>query len=658
MNIDNINNIDMKLKFVQRRALVLLSLVLLFFSLLIVRVVDLHWMQANVLGTDADIQRQKAFTFVAPRGEIIDSNGYILAHSVQVPSLAAYGSQIDEEHIPALAVALAITPAILRRRLQRVGAGFVWLSRQMTPQQAKAVTDLKITKGLVWKNEWKRYQPLGPVAGHILGFVGIDGQGLEGMEYALDNVLQPRKRRMTFNTDARRQILPGGALSDSQALSHNKSTNSATNMNDVARVALTIDSNIQNIAYSALANAVRKHKAIGGSVVVLRPRDGAVLALANWPGFNPNNYRNYNPSQWRNRALTDVYEPGSVLKPFTIAAAMQLSDHWQADSMLFCENGNMQVADYPIRDVHARGWLDIRHVLAKSSNIGAAKLAIDIGALPLRNMLWDLGFGHRSKIGMPGEVAGILPPIKQWGPVETATIAFGQGIAVTSLQLASAYGALANGGFAIQPRLLADAPIQSQRVLAVEVSQQVLSMLELAVSDEGTGKRARLDGYRVGGKTGTAQKPDNTGGYAQDRFVATFAGVAPIDNPKLVIVVMIDEPQDMIYGGQVAAPVFQKIAANTLPYLGVTPTQSQTPQQWHAVQVISSPKQTHLYKASSNNSVHSLYGMSLREVGKDAAKEGYTLKTHGRGWVVRQSVKLIKTVNNANDTNVEVWLHE
>lgn len=308
----------------------------------------------------------------------------------------------------------------------------------------------------------------------------------------------------------------------------------------------------------------------------------------------------------------------------------------------------MQVADHVIHDDHPEGWLDIPNLLAKSSNIGAAKLALDIGPSKLYDLLGEAGFGQRTHIGISGESPGIVPPLERWGPVETANIAFGQGIAVTPLQLATAFSILANGGELVRPHILADEPADEVRqVIPAAITHQILGMLEYATSADGTGSLAVPVGYRIGGKTGTAQKVDKNGEYTKDRFTAVFAGVAPIDHPKIVMVVVVDEPQESIYGGQVAAPIFRKIAENILPYLGVSP-QIENDKVWRATPIAADAGQL---PASG-----SLAGLSLREVRRIAADHGLQLTVHGSGWVVRQSPASINPLREGD--RVEVWLHD
>jgi cell division protein FtsI (penicillin-binding protein 3) len=619
--------------FVRRRIEALAGLLLLGLVLLLVRAVDLQWLQADELSAKAEKQRYREYTMMAPRGPILDQQGRTLAESVEVPSIAAMADEVPAERVVELARALGLSTKTVKRKLRR-RKGFVWLARQVPPSVAEQVMVLQIP-GVRQEQEWRRYQPLGPQTGHLLGFVGVDGRGLEGIERTWNAVLTGEPGVRQVRRDARGHSLPDSSWIRKPVPGK--------------ALRLTIDATIQSIAYAALAEGVREQRAKGGSVVVMRPGDGAILAMANWPGFNPNNYRRFHPGEWRNRAITDVFEPGSTMKPFTIAAALN-TGRWQPDSRIFCENGSMRVADYTIHDDHKAGWLDITGVLVHSSNIGSAKLAMDIGARPLYETLKQVGFGRRSGTGLSGESPGIVLPPDRWGPVETANIAFGQGIAVTPLQLATAFSVLANDGVYMPPALFAEqlgrhAP---QRVIRASIARQVVRMMEQATGEDGTGHKAVPVGYRVAGKTGTAQKPNRRGGYSKGRYNAVFAGLAPADDPQLVIVVVVDEPKKNIYGGQVAAPVFRRIAESALPYLGVSARDAggkDAAAGWHTMPISAEP-------ADAN----AVAGMSMREVRRFAAARGLRLHVHGSGWVRRLQPADVGELE-AGDM-LEVWLGE
>jgi len=619
--------------FFRRRIEALTGLIVLGLLLLMVRVVDLQWLQSERFQNLADNQRERQYAVEAPRGPVVDASGRVLAESIHVPSIAAIGRDVPRESIAQLARALDVPAAKLAARLQR--PGFVWLARQIDPARARAVVAMDVP-GVREETEWRRYNPLGPATGHLLGFVGVDGHGLEGLEYSLDAQLAGQAGRKHVQRDARGHYLPGARWLNKPKMG--------------GQARLYLDATLQSMAYAALAGGIREQDAKGGSVVVMRPSDGAVLAMVSWPGFNPNSYRHFRPQEWRNRAVTDMFEPGSVLKPFAVAAALQ-TGHWKSNSRIFCENGSYRVADYVIHDVHPEGWLDMTGMLVRSSNICAAKVALDIGPQRLGSMLEAVGFGRRPGIGLSGESPGILPPIEGWGPVETATIAFGQGIAVTPLQLATAFSVLANGGMHVSPKLIQGYDVEpSYRVMSEPVARAVMRMLEQATGPDGTGARAVPAGYSVAGKTGTAQKPSPHGGYAKGKFTAVFTGAVPADKPQLVIAVMVDEPQGSIYGGTAAAPIFRRIAAAAMPYLGVSPGQ---PAQWRKNLVAFNQPQPVI---GEDGKVPSLYGNSLREVRRLAMQNGYQLQVHGQGWVERQKpVALSRLEKNGM---LEVWLDE
>ncbi|MDQ6993100.1 MAG: penicillin-binding protein 2 [Mariprofundus sp.] len=620
---------DKEQLFVRRRIEFIAGLLALAILLLVVRVVDLQWLQGDKLSNMAEKQRYREFTTQAMRGPILDHKGRVLAESVEVPSIAAVADEVPASSIALLAEKLGISVKRLHKKLYH-RTGFVWLARQISPARAARVMALDIA-GVRMETEWRRYQPLGPVTGHLLGFVGIDGNGLEGMERRWNSALKGEAGIRQVRRDARGHSLPDGVwLRDAVA---------------GKALTLTLDATIQSVAYAALADAVHEQHAKGGSVVVLRPADGAVLAMANWPGYNPNNFGKYHPGEWRNRAITDVFEPGSTMKPFTIAAALQ-SGRWQPDSLIFCENGSMKIADYTIHDDHKEGWLDVTGILMRSSNIGAAKLALDVGSNKLYSMLEGVGFGRRSGAGLSGESRGIVLAPERWGPVETANIAFGQGIAVTPLQLAAAFSVLANKGVYTVPRLFVDQEKKQKRVLTPTIAAQILTMLEFATSANGTGNGAVPAGYRIGGKTGTAQKPGPHGSYSKEKYMAVFAGIAPIDDPQLVIVVVVDEPQNSIYGGTVAAPVFRHIAESVLPYLGV-PVRIEDPTAWRKMAIAA--------EAPARDE-SAIYGMSMREIRRYAGKHGIRLHVHGSGWVERYKPRALLTLEQGDA--LEVWLHD
>ncbi|MDX8382182.1 MAG: penicillin-binding protein 2 [Ghiorsea sp.] len=621
-----------------RRLEAVIGLMFLGLTLMVVRAIDLQWLQGDALAKEAANQRVRQFEVAAPRGKIVDADERVLSESVEAPSVAAIGSDLEAKDMPALALALGMP---LEKLNKRIGTrkGFIWLSRQVSPQVAQQVQDLDIA-GIRIEREWRRYYPYGPETGHLLGFVGIDNHGLEGLELAFNSKLSGMAGKVQLRKAANGIKLPGSTWIKKPKQGQN--------------LKLNLDVGVQSIAYAALANGIKATGAKGGSVVVMNPHNGEVLAMTSWPGFNPNSFGQYRPKDWRNRVVTDVFEPGSVLKPFTVAAALS-TGRWTKESLIFCENGKYEVAGKFIKDDHSEGWIDLRKLLVVSSNIGAAKLALDVGKEDLNRVLKDVGFDKKTGIGLGGESAGILPPLKDWGPMETANIAFGQGVAVTPIQLAAAFSVFANGGVYYPPTLVKTEKEnrEGHRVISEKVANDVLEMLSDVTKAGGTGTKAVPHGYTVAGKTGTAQKANKQGGYSEDKFTAVFAGVVPAENPELVIVVAIDEPESSIYGGTVAAPIFKQIAGTTLPMLGVAPK----------IEIIKEPYEEdswQIQQASLNTSDltinNSVYGLSLREVRRFAMLHDVKLQLHGSGWVARSEPILINHLNEGD--SLEVWLHE
>lgn len=509
----------------------------------------------------------------AARGNIFDrhgDSGQPLASSVQVPSVYANPSQVDDPRPTArlLSDTLQVDLDTVYRRLasDRV---FVWIKRRVSPQLEAKVRAAKLA-GVHITYEARRYYPNKSLAAHVLGFVGIDGHGLEGVERSADDSLRGEAQVIPAMRDGRgRSVLSGNI--DPAHLSR------GANMN------LTIDRQIQHNAERVLAAAVKDRHAKAGHVVVLDVATAEVLAMAVVPTFNPNEAGRAAAHHRRNRAMTDVYEPASTFKPLTIAGALQ-SGAIKEDALVFCENGRLKIGRHTIHDGHPAAWLDLTHIVQESSNIGAAKIGIALGREGMAANLDQLGFGQRTGTGFPGESRGRVRKHTDWSAVGLATISFGHGVAVTSLQLATAYRVLAAGGMYRQPALVRsirtvdgreqEMPLRPERrVYSQAVAAAVGKMMEAATSAEGTGWRATIKGYAVAGKTGTAQKLDPVaGGYSRDDFVAVFAGYVPAEAPRVVIVVAVDEPQGAAHtGGEVAAPIFAEIAATSMRVLAVPP---------------------------------------------------------------------------------------
>ncbi len=453
-----------------------------------------------------------------------------------------------------LAALLGVQARELRKRLADGSRDFVYLKRQIAPEQAEQVARLGLP-GIHQHREFRRYYPGGEVTAHVVGFTGLDEAGQEGIELAHQATLGgvPGSRRVIKDR-------LGRVVEDVESIHEAQ---------DGKDLQLSIDGKIQSLAYGALKAAVVEHRARAGAALALDVRTGEVLALVNLPSFNPNNRAKLSGAQLRNRALTDAFEPGSTMKPFTIALAIEMGKVTPR-SVVTTGRDTLRIANYTIHDPHPEGPLSVAQVIQKSSNVGAARIAL---SLPREDM-WDLfnraGFGAAPQLGFPGEAGGRLRPARSWRPVEQATMAYGHGISVSLAQLARAYTMFARDGELIPLTLVkADVHAVGTRVLSAQTARAVRAMLELAVQPGGTAPRARIMGWRVAGKTGTAHKQEN-GGYAPDKYISSFVGLAPASAPRVIVAVMIDEPSDgKYYGGVVAAPVFAQIMQGALRLLGV-----------------------------------------------------------------------------------------
>jgi cell division protein FtsI (penicillin-binding protein 3) len=444
----------------------------------------------------------------------------------------------------------------LRKRLEEKSRDFVYLRRQMPPDEAAKVVNLHLP-GIFLQREYRRYYPVGEVASHLVGFTSVDEVGQEGLELALQNWLagKPGSRRVI--KDRR-----GHIVEDVEGIRAPE---------EGRDLRLSIDSKIQYLAYRELKNAVLSHKARAGGIVVLDAKNGEVLALANYPSYNPNSRETRDPARYRDRAVTDLFEPGSTLKPFTAAAALA-AGLYTPETVIQTAPGRLEVGRMTIHDAHPHGALTVAQVIQKSSNVGAAKMALALPKEKLWALLSGVGFGTVPQSGLPGEVAGRLRNHSTWRPIEQATMSYGHGISVSLLQLARAYSIFTSEGELMPVTVLrTDAPLTPTRVVKPTVALAVRRMLEMATQPGGTAPKAQVTGYRVAGKTGTAHKLEN-GGYAPDKYVSSFVGFAPASDPRLIVAVMIDDPRNgEYYGGLVAAPVFSGVMAGSLRLLAVPP---------------------------------------------------------------------------------------
>jgi len=525
------------------------------------------------LSQKAANQYEKSTTQVGKRGTIYDREGNALAVSIQGTSIAAYLDQIDDRPhtIRAIAKALKTNQKQIRRRFQG-RKGFVWLKRQATPKEVEAVKALDL-EGIGFVPEYSRFYPNKSLAAQVIGFTGIDGNGLEGIEYYYDQALSGTEKKVVVHKDA----LGRGFAKDQEAeIPHRPFINAGRN------IVLTLDRNIQYITQTALEASVRKFTARSGMAIVMDPASGAILALSHYPSFNPNVFKKYARPLWRNRALTDPFEPGSTMKIFSTAAALS-SGICSPSTIFFCENGAYKIGANTIHDTHPRGWLSLQQIVKYSSNIGITKVVEMVGADTLYTTLKKFGFGTKTGLDCPGETAGTLSHNDRWSQIDTSAISFGQGLSVSAIQLVSATAAIANDGLRMKPYIVHAVTSHSGRVLeqtqpqvveqavSPEVATIVKRIMQTVVTEGGTGTSASLQGYTVCGKTGTAQKIDSNGKYSQGKYTASFVGIAPVQNPHIVVLVVVDEPTGEHYGGTVAAPAFQKIAHETLQYLNVPP---------------------------------------------------------------------------------------
>ena len=565
---------------------------------LVARAVDLQLLRNDFYQREGDARFLRDIPIAASRGMITDRNGEPLAVSTPVDSIwvsprmlwehveahrkereagdapgdAAQKKKKEWKHrecLDELAAVLQIEPAVLRERLEaRADKEFIWLRRHVDPDQAEAILALDIP-GLASQREYRRFYPLGEAAAHVVGFTSIDDKGQEGLELAYDEwltgkpgvkrVIRDGEGRQIAAVDLVRAAEPGRPL------------------------ALSIDRRLQHLAHRELRHALQENRAEAGSVVVLDVATGEVLAMASLPGYNPNSREGSGASARRNRALTDVMEPGSTFKSFIVAAAMEQGTATPT-TPIETWPGTMQVAGHTIRDVRNFGTLTTTGLLTKSSNVASVKLAQAMPAEHIHDVLRRFGFGEATGIGFPGESAGVLPEPRTWGVLPKATIAFGYGVSVTPLQLAQAYAAIGNGGRLVPPSFLKDPQTQGRAVIDPGIARDLVKMLETVTGPEGSAKRAAIAGYRVAGKSGTSRKA--VGGGYERRYVSLFAGLVPATNPRFAVVVMIDDPRStdaagnlVYFGGLVAAPVFHNVMDGALRIMDVPPDNVQ---QWYA----------------------------------------------------------------------------
>lgn len=558
------------------RSKLAMGLLFVAFAALVVRVIALQGgVTTEFLQRQGEARYARTLEMPATRGKVTDRNGAVLAASVPARAIWAIPDDVgaSPEQLAELARLLEVPVAEIRRKLAE-DRSFIYLRRQVELDVAERIAALKIS-GIHASREYKRHYPEGPIAAHVVGFTSVEDRGQEGIERAYEHALAGRVGSRRVIKDRLGRVVEDDWLRAPV---------------DGRDLALSIDSRIQHIASSALRNAVDRTQARGGSAVVLDVRSGEVVALANYPSFDPNRRERLSGEAIRNRVLTDTFEPGSTLKPFAVAAALEAGSVTPLMTIQTAP-GRMTIGDRTIGDTHPRGLLTVEQVLAKSSNVGMAKIALELPARTLWETYTNAGFGQvpqaaavrpgdsasggASDAGFSGAVAGRLRPYKTWRPIEQATIAYGYGVSVSLLQLARAYSVFARDGDIVPLSLVrTDAPVQTRQVISPQTARAMRRMLETATSDEGTAPAARAFGYRVAGKTGTARKIRD--GQYVNAYVASFAGFAPASDPRLVVAVMIDEPDTRrdggrYYGGDVAAPVFSQIVGQALRLMQVAP---------------------------------------------------------------------------------------
>ncbi|MBW6507972.1 MAG: transpeptidase family protein [Desulfuromonadales bacterium] len=614
-------------------------LFILAFCVIAVRAYQLQVAEAPELQARADQQRHHVIKLAPRRGTIVDRNGSPLALSLEVDSLYADPVMIQDPAATAkkLASLLKIPQSELVRTLSADGRRFVWLQRMMDPEVADAVRQLRIP-GLAFVSERKRYYPQSAIGAHVVGFTGLDPRGLEGIELEYDRWLQGEPELLISTKDARgRGLASAEAPIQGGASGHN--------------LQLTLDRALQYIAERELARVVRESDAIGGTLIMLEPASGRILALASWPYFNPNLPGRYAADQRRNRAICDVYEPGSTFKPFLLAGVLE-EGLMTPEQTVYCEQGRYSVGGSVVRDSRKFGHLTLEEMLKFSSNIGFVKLGKELERDRYYRYLQSFGFGSRTGVDFPGEVTGLIRPSSRWFEIDLAAISFGQGISVTPIQMAAAMGAIANGGLLMEPYLvetITDAdhqviqrrlPEVRHRVISEKTAAQVRRMMVAVTEPGGTGVRGAVPGFRVAGKTGTAQKVDAvTGGYSIDKRIASFIGFVPAESPALVIAVTVDEPKGMVYGGQVAAPVFSRVAVQALNHLNILPHSQVATLPVASVYDKPLPDLAPLLSSANADDglvMPNFRGMSYRQVLQAMEQQGLNLKLTGSGRAVEQ----------------------
>lgn len=629
-----------RLKF---RIIMIFIFFFILFVALISRAFQLQVLSGQKLRKLATRQHTTVLQLPPERGVIYDRNGEKLAISIMADSVCADPSKIIDPAAASRQIAdiLDLDGQEVFKKLS-APKSFCWLARRISPEQSALVQNADI-EGIFLVKEPKRFYPNGELAAHLLGFVGLDANGLEGLERRYDESLRGKPERLAWARDAKGKKL------------FLRVEKNETQKDENLNLVLTIDNRIQYLVETSLKEAVLDKGAKGGLAIVMDPKTGEILALANQMGFNPNNVEGLKPDMWRNRAITDYYDPGSTFKPFLVAAAMEEKVVRETDRF-FCENGNYKIADRVIHEANRKrhGTLTVREILKYSSNIGSAKIAQKMGKEKFYDYIKKFGFGEKTGIELPGESAGSVRPVKNWVPVDTAMIAFGQGVSVTAIQLITAVSAIANNGVLMKPyivRGVADqdnrlvklyTPTTVRKVISPDVAKRLTNMLtDVVGAEDGTGKNAKMVNVAVAGKTGTSQKFDSSRGvYSSEKVRTSFMGFFPAENPQVAILVVLDEPQRDKWGGVASAPVFKKIGEQILNCFktNIRETPVFEKDKMEKVQLVSA-EQTIIPQndeVSDESSMPNFLGLTIREAMKKAKAESIELKISGNGWAVRQ----------------------